>query len=181
MKGLVVLIILLIFITGCSQHKEHAKVQKQQEEVTTEQTEKAEKTPAVNRALTVEDLFIQPHFVIKDFNVKTANNNVQYIIKYVIDPSANNYIEKHHPVLYLNILYPDEILKSSHKSTSKTLKLTPTAGDVLDKEMIINDTFKPEFNVNTLTASSHQLQLQIFKENKQLIHVFENLNDYRRH
>ncbi len=179
MKRLVVIIILLIVVTGCSQNKEHAEVQNQQEEVTTEQAEKAEETPAVSKVLSVEDLFIQPHFMIKDFNVKTVNNNVQYIIKYVIDPSANSYIEKHHPVLYLNILYPDEILKSSHKSVSKTFKLTPAASDVLDKQMIINDTFQPDFNNNSLTDPSHQLQLQTFDENKQLMHVFENLNDYR--
>jgi len=76
-------------------------------------------------------------------------------------------------------LYPDEILKSSHKSVSKTFKLTPAASDVLDKQMIINDTFQPDFNDNSLTDPSHQLQLQIFDENKQLMHVFENLNDYR--
>lgn len=185
-KLIIFFITILLFTTGCSLNKDDvsSSIKNNDKDVITEQptTEslKVEKVEKSNQVKTQEDLFNSPHFVLQRFDVKIKDDKtVSYIIDYVIDSSANTYLKKHKPTLYLNILYPEEIQQSSKKSFSKSIKFTPSFDQKLNKQIIITDQFKSKFDIEKLKKPDLNFQLQVLNQNKQMFHLFDDLNVYR--
>ncbi|TDL98683.1 hypothetical protein ERX27_02595 [Macrococcus brunensis] len=184
-KLTIVFIMILLFSTGCNVNKDstHSESDKEKNIITEDSTTeviKVEKVENSNQVQTKEDFFNPLHFVLKSFDIKLNDNQkVSYVIEYVIDSSANAYLKNNKPILYLNISYPEEIKQSSNKSNSKTIKFSPSYNQVLNKKIIITDEFNTNFDIEKLKNPSLNFQLQILNQNKQMFHLFDDLNVYR--
>ncbi|QIH76949.1 hypothetical protein GTN31_11505 [Macrococcoides canis] len=167
---ILLLLITCIIISGCSNQEKNEPQNKQSETLTVNKV--SDKTSVK----TVNDMFTDPHFKITNFTLTDKNKMILYKVDFMLDEESLKYIKLNkNEIIYLNILYPENINKKYNKSYSPSIKVR--LGDIDALRFEITDNI-PSSEINKLRDLDTNLQLQVLDKNEQMFFLFDGLNNY---